>query len=286
MPNVLAFDVGGTKTAWAVVTDDGHMSEQGTYATPQEAEPFLASLIAIIQAHPEVVTVGIGIAGTVSADHKGTLVIPNIPHLSHLELTEQVTQATSKPVALDNDGRCALIGEVWLGAARDTSSAVMLTLGTGVGGAVMQRHKILPHPTDLSLEISHLPADPADLYPAPSGAGTVEALLGGKNIEARYGVSLAEMAEKVRTGDAEAQEFWDIVSHAFHQCVRAIHQVYSCRMIVVGGRGVADLAYYLGSEEPACPVVPAELGSNAGIVGAARIALDLATEEAKDWDED
>ncbi|HSI20765.1 MAG TPA: ROK family protein [Verrucomicrobiae bacterium] len=283
MPNtVLAFDIGGTKTAWAIVDEEGTLGKRGEFATPQDRETFLAQFKKVVDAHADVAGVGIGIAGTVSANHKNTLVCPNIPELSHLELSETV----SKPCAIDNDGRCALIGEAWLGAATDTSSAVMITLGTGVGGAVMQRYKVLPHPTDLSLEISHLVADPDDYYPAKAGRGTIEALIGGKNIEARYEVSLAEMSGRTQKDDTDATEFWQILQHAFHQCIRAIHEAYGCRMIIVGGRGVKDLPLYLGGNPTPCPVIPAKLGPDAGLYGAARLGFDAVEEDAKDWDEE
>ncbi len=282
---VLAFDVGGTKTAWAEISEEGVLKQQGSFPTPQDRKLFLAELQKVVQKHDSVAAIGIGIAGTVSADHRGTLVCTNIPGLSHLELCEIVESTSGKPVALDNDGRCALIGEAWLGAAKDTSSAVLITLGTGVGGAVMQRHNILPHPTDLSREISHLPADPCDLFPASSGRGTVEALIGGKNIEERYGVKLNELAADMRAEKPDAEEFWGYVHEAFMQCIRAIYDAYNCRMIIVGGRGVADLNFYLAGTKTPCPIIPAYFGAQSGLYGAARLALDAAEESGKDWDE-
>jgi glucokinase len=287
MPNpVLAFDVGATKTAWAVVAEDGTKGEAGIFPTPTERDQFLAALREVIESYPDIDAVGVGIAGVVSPDTSMTFVTPNVPKLSWLQIGDFVEGSAGKPCAVDNDGRCALIGEVWLGAAQDTSSAVMITIGTGIGGAVMQRHKVLPHPDDLSLEISRLVADPQDIFPAPSGLGTVEALIGGHNVEARYGVELSEMVELARKGDAEALEFWGFVQQAFHKVIDAIYNAYGSKMIIVGGRGAHDLELYLGDQSTPCPVVPAQLGPEAGILGAARIALDAAEEAAKDWDEE
>jgi glucokinase len=287
MPNtVLAFDAGATKTAWAVITEDGTTVESGAFPTPKERDTFLAGLREIIEAYQSISAVGVGIAGIVSPDHTTTFVCPNIPGLNWLQISDFVEGMSGKPCAIDNDGRCALIGEAWLGAAQETSSAVMITVGTGIGGAVMQRGKILPHPTDLSLEISHLVADPHDLFPAPSGIGTVEALIGGRNLETRYEVELAEMVKLAKEEDPDALEFWDFVQEAFSTVVQAIYNAYGTKMIIVGGRGAADLPLYLGTTTTPCPVVPAKLGAEAGLFGAGRIALDAAEEAAKDWDEE
>jgi glucokinase len=284
----LAFDVGGTKTAWAVIDDSGKMGKQGTFPTPTNPTIFLKEIAEVITKNPTE-TVGMGVAGTISADHKDTIVCTNMPSLSHLELSKHLKEVSGSIVMLDNDARCALIGEVWKGAAQETSSAVMITLGTGVGGAVMQKYIVLPHPQDITLEIGHIVADPSDLFPASAGRGTVEALLGGKNLEERFGEPLSDLAKKVRTGDADAVEVWSIISYYFTQSIRAIFDTYSCRMIIVGGRGVHDLQYYQSEEKLPCPVVPAVLGENAGLYGAARIALDAHEDtveaEAKDWDE-
>ena len=95
--------------------------------------------------------------------------------------TQSTWLSLSAPLTiLENDARCALIGEVWKGSAQEFSSAVLLTLGTGVGGAVMQKGTVLPHPQSISLEIGRLIVDPTDIFPTTSGFGTVEALIGGR----------------------------------------------------------------------------------------------------------
>jgi glucokinase len=284
---ILAFDAGATKTAWALISEDGTKTDQGVFPTPREREGFLAAVRDVLESFPDHINaVGIGVAGMVSPDHRNTFVCPNIPGLSYLELATFVESTSGKPCAVENDGRCALIGEVWQGVAQETSGAVLITLGTGVGGAVMQRRKILEHPTDLSQEISHLMVDPHDLFPASSGHGTVEAMIGGRNLEERYGVTLEEMARLVRKEDPEAIDFWNLVSEAFAKCILAIHATYDCKMIIVGGRGCADLAYYLGDMKTPCPVVAAGLGAEAGLYGAAKMGMAAADEAAKDWDEE
>jgi glucokinase len=284
MTNVLGFDVGGTKTSWGLFSQEGDLLKNGQYATPQDREEFLEVLVAV--AKPlEVSAIGIGIAGTTSADHEDVVVCPNIPSLSHFQLVSHLKTELGVPVTLDNDARCALIGEVWQGAAHDTSSTVLITIGTGIGGAVMQKGAVLLHPTDINQEISHLVVDPSNLLETSSGRGTVEALLGGKNLEERFGIPVGELVSDAREGKEEAIGVFRTVSHYFKQCLQVIHMTYNCRQILVGGKGCKDLDLYL-QDTPPCPVHPAKLGELAGLYGAARLALDvqeMLEEEDAEW---
>lgn len=272
MPNVLALDIGGTKIAWGLLNEEGKLTKTGHVPTSTEIPEFSASLKKIIDAHADIKAVGVGFPGEVN--EVGTVVFStNLPHLMGYNLRDMLSEHTELPIRMDNDARCALIGEAWLGAARETSSAVMITLGTGVGGAVMQKHRVLPAPQDIDREISRIVADPANPFPGSSKPGTIEALIGGHSLEERFGISLKELSENVRKKDEEATEIWQTIAYYFMQCLRAIYDVYSCKMIIVGGRGIHDLEYYL-TEMPPCPVVKAELGEEAGLVGAGRLAWD------------
>lgn len=279
----LGIDVGGTKTAWGIFSEKGQLVSDGKMATPQDREELLNALTKIVTAQP-IAAVGIGIAGTTSANHEDVIVCQHIPSLSHVELARELRERCNTLVTLDNDARCALIGEVASGAAKDHSSAVMLTLGTGVGGAVMQKGIVLPHPIDVSKEIGRIIADPTDGLVTPEGRGSIEALIGGVNLEQRFGIKLKRIAEQVRVGDENAAALWKQISYYFIQCIRAVYSAYSCKLIIIGGVGSNDLKYFL-QDEPPCPVVAAKLGEMAGVYGAAALAVDLYREETvEDWD--
>lgn len=269
---VLGFDIGGSKTAWGVINQSGELKQSGVYPTPTTKQEFVDEIKNVIQKNPTT-AVGIGIAGIISSDHHDLVVSPYLPQLSHSELVKEVEANFNLIATMENDARCALIGEVWLGAAADTTSAVLLTLGTGVGGAVMQKGSVLPHPTDLSKEIGRIMADPSDLFPASAGRGTIEALMGGRNLEERFGAPMEEIIAKARAGEEEALEIVEIISQHLMTCLRAVYEVFSCKRIIIGGKGMNNLDLYLKKNVP-CPVMPAMLGEQAGIYGAARLALD------------
>jgi len=264
------------------------MKAHGAFPSPQNRGYMLSDILKLVK-EKKTQAVGIGVAGTVSPDHQDTVVCPHLPELSHFEIVQAVrTEFPEVPVALDNDARCALIGEVWQGKAKDLTSVVMITIGTGIGGAVMQKGIVLPHPHDLNEEISHLIADPSDLLPASSGRGSVESLLGGQNLEDRFGISVAELVTLARKEDKDAVETFKTISYYFIQAIRAIYDVYHCKLILVGGKGQNDLDLYL-RDIPPCPVEAAALGELAGVIGAARLGLDLyeqEQEEAAEWGDD
>jgi glucokinase len=277
---ILGFDIGGTKIAWGLVDEEGKIHQQGHVPTPPVRDEFLKTILSIITKHkPD--AVGIGIAGTVSADHQDVVVSPHLPELSHFELVQTIQEKHPVPIALDNDARCALIGEVWKGKAQNVSSAVLITLGTGVGGAVMQKEVVLPHPHDITQEIGYLTADPDDLFPASSGKGSIEALLGGENLEDRFGIPVGDLVARARKEDPEALEIFKTISYYFIQSVRAIFETYNCKLILVGGKGNQDLDLYL-RDIPPCPVEAAGLGELAGVIGAARLGLDLYEQEQEE----
>lgn len=282
---VLGIDIGGTKTAWGLSDRRGALAEKGVMPTPHDREQMIEMLEKLIGTHHPF-AVGIGIAGTISADHEDVIVCPNVPELSHLELVKSIRRTFDIPVVIDNDARCAMIGEVWLGNGSETTSAVMLTLGTGVGGAVMQREVIQPHPHDISQEMGCLIADPTDLLDVPSGRGSIEGLIGGKNLEMRFGVSMETISKGAHAGDEEYVELFKQISYYFKRCIQAVYDTYRCKRVIIGGKGVKDIDLYIDSQSLPCPVVPAKTGEEAGIFGAARLALDLFEldeEEAEEW---
>jgi len=276
---ILAFDSGGTKTAWATFNEDLRLQETGQYPTPEDLQEYLDTMRTLIEKHA-VKVVGLGVAGTISTDHTTVLVSPNIPYLNGVNLEEALGNEEVL-VKVDNDARCALIGEVIAGAAQSDTSVVLITIGTGIGGAVMQKGVVLPHPQDVSEEIGRIVVDPNDAFQSPTGRGTVESFIGGKNVENRFGIKLHDIAEKVRLGDPKSKQVWEQISYYFLQSLRAIHMVYSCREIIIGGIGAADLEYYLQGEAP-CRVIPAKLGVQAALYGAGRLALDRYHEELAD----
>lgn len=268
---VLAFDIGGTTSRWALVNPAGKVLRLAQSSSPK-SEATLLRMVSKAIRETGATNIGIAIAGTVSVDHLDTLVCTNLPNLSHRHLAAHVATHGAE-CFLENDARCALLGEQWLGAARHFSNVLMLTIGTGVGGAILRGGEVLPHPTDLAEEVGRLMIDRNDLFPTDSGSGTLEALLGGKNLESRFGVKLSELAAGARRGNRELLQAWHPIQELMQRSLAVLVATYTPERIIVGGKGGKDLEWYLGETPPPVPVVPAVLGERAGLLGAAKLVL-------------
>jgi glucokinase len=178
-----------------------------------------------------------------------------------------------------NDTNGALLGEVWLGALRGKRSALMLTLGTGVGGAVLLDGALWTGATGCAGEIGHVPVleGHLEMYASASAvalaAGTPDARLA---------------ADAARRGDARAVDAFRRAAEALGRVLAGLINVFNPEAICIGGGMAAawDLleepvraaalprAFRLARE--GLEIAPAALGADAGLLGAARAALDAA----------
>lgn len=141
--NAIGFDIGGTKIYTAYGKDEipHHVLR---FSTPQDL-PSLLNLfedVANVYSREEPFeSIGIGIAGARKSD--GTLWIPNIPFLTGVNLEMMLEERFGVKVAIENDAHVALIGEKWVGCAQDVRNAVLMAIGTGIGGALLLDGRIV-----------------------------------------------------------------------------------------------------------------------------------------------
>src|SRR5437879_5910035 len=117
----------------------------------------------------------------------------------------------SKPVLVLNDAQAALLGEVWRGAARDSHNALLLTLGTGVGGAAMVDGHLLRGNLGRAGHLGHISLDPAGQPDIVRTPGSLEAAIGDCTVHLRSGgrfVSTKALVAAARRGDAWARRVW------------------------------------------------------------------------------
>ncbi|ONK16200.1 ROK family protein [Streptomyces sp. MP131-18] len=298
---VAAVDIGGTKIAGALVDADGELLHRVQCPTPAKdpAEGVLRALTDVVAALREhaawerVGAVGIGSAGPVDA-RTGTVSPVNIPGWRDFPLVEGVRKtAGDLPVTLVGDGAAIAAGEHWRGAARGRRNALCMVVSTGVGGGLILDGRLRPGPTGNAGHIGHISVDfNGDLCPC-GGRGCVERIASGTNI-ARYALAAgwrpdrpggdataAGVARAAAQGDPVALEAFERSAHALAAGIAATATLVELETVVVGG-GVSQsgevlfgpLRRALG-EYAALPfvrnieVVPAQLGTDAGLVGAA-----------------
>lgn len=199
-----------------------------------------------------------------------------------------------RPCHVLNDAHAALLGEVWSGAAKGTQDAFMLTLGTGVGGAIWSGGRLLKGKIGRAGHLGHLSTDAnaaCDLFGTP---GSLEAAIGNQTIgirgESRYATTL-DLLAAYAAGDAHAERVWlESVRH-LAAAIASLINVLDPEVIIVGGgiavgageRLFAPLQSMLDSFEwrpggHQARLVPAALGDSAGCLGAVFQLINDATD--------
>jgi glucokinase len=302
-PLVAALDIGGTKIAGALVDAEGQLLTRALRPTPatEDGETVLRAVTEVLDElravphWPAVIAVGIGSAGPVDALH-GTVSPVNVPGWREFPLVARVSQAAGGlPVALTGDGVAMTAAEHWQGAARGYDNSLCMVVSTGVGGGLVLGGALVPGPTGNSGHIGHISVDlDGDLCPCGS-RGCVERIASGPNIARRAlgagwqppagaSATAAAVAESARAGDRVALASFDRAAQAVAAGIAATATLVEIHVAVIGG-GVANAGpilfdplrehlsrYATLSFAAGVEVVPAKLGNDAGLVGAAAAA--------------
>jgi glucokinase len=302
---VVGVDIGGTKIAAAAVTKQGAICSRGTIPTDADRgfDDGLRRMTGLIdsvlaetgRSRHALDAIGIGCAGPVDPI-AGTIDNPyTLPTWDGVNIVAPLGAAYGVPVAIENDADAAAMGECWLGAGRGGHTVVMVTLGTGVGGGVIVDGQIYRGAGGAHPEIGHMSIDPSgpECYCGISGcweslsSGPAMAVAARTMMPKRPPTSIsgASVVADARAGDPVARAVVDRAAAATARGVFTVLNLYVPDIVVLGG-GVMD-AYdlfepairTLVSRNTMAPVdritiCRAALGNDAGLMGAARIALD------------
>ncbi|MFH0179716.1 ROK family protein [Streptomyces cacaoi] len=305
---VAALDIGGTKIAGALVDGDGTILARAQRPTPAQengdtvmraVEETLAELTAA-PLWGRVRAVGIGSAGPVDAS-AGTVSPVNVPGWRDFPLVDRVRAATGNlPVELIGDGVAITAAEHWQGAARGHDNALCMVVSTGVGGGLVLGGRLHPGPTGNAGHIGHISVE-LDGDPCPCGGrGCVERIASGPHIARRAlengwlpgpdgDTSAAAVAAAARAGDPVAVASFERAAQALAAGIAATATLVEIDIAVIGGgvgkagevlfaplrRALRDYATL--SFVQRLTVTPAQMGTDAGLVGAAAAALSAST---------
>jgi glucokinase len=182
---LIGIDVGGTKCHGVCIEADGTIVAEQVLPTPKSEElvQVLANIVTQLGGGS---TVGIGVPGLIGRSgviHSS----PNLPGAHHLEIAEPLSKLLGVDVQVDNDATCALVAEVRLGALRGAQDAWLLTLGTGIGGALLSGGDVRRGSQGFAGEVGHMRVEP----------NGVECPCGLRGCWERYasGSALAQLAE-------------------------------------------------------------------------------------------
>ncbi|MCG8916680.1 ROK family protein [Actinokineospora sp. PR83] len=292
----LGVDVGGTKIAVGVVDPAGQVvwrEQRSTHrhGTAEEVFAVVAGLVGTALARYDVEAVGVGSAGPVDIPN-GTVSPLNIPAWRGFPLRARVAEVVGLPVVLAGDGPCMALGEHWVGAGRGASDMVGLVVSTGVGGGLVHGGRLFGGRTGNAGHIGHVVVEPDGDPCSCGGRGCVEIVASGPNLvrwarargwSAPGDADAAHLAAAARHGDEIALAAFTRAGRAVGLAIAGTAALCDLELAVVGG-GVAQAGDLLFDPIRATVaeyatmdftrgtvVVPAALGGNAGIVGAAAL---------------
>jgi glucokinase len=302
----IGIDMGGTKLL-VVRVEDREIVARDVFSTPS-SEMLSSALAAVGELwSDDVVGIGAGIAGLVRYPDGVFVWGPHVPG-SEIPVRQRLADEFGVPAVVDNDANTALWAEVSLGAARDRDNVLLVTLGTGIGGAILVNGEVY-RGSGYAGEWGHMIYQANGLQCDCGKRGCWETVASGPAL-ARLGrefIALnpdGNLAQTLRAGnftpetitsaadggDETARGLVSQVGAALGQGLCSLIAIFDPELVVVGGglgsvgesllgpaRRVAADALHGGSHRPLPPIVVAELGPESGAVGAALLAARVAT---------
>lgn len=188
----IGIDLGGTTIKFAWITESGEVTEQWVEPTPvhdqgsQIVPTILASLQNKMKAHGLTSRdfFGIGMGSPGAVDHQAGTVTGayNLNWTDTVDIKQQIESALKLPFVLDNDANVAALGEQWKGAGNNAADVVFVTLGTGVGGGVISRGKLVRGVSGAAGEIGHIKVEPNGFPCTCGGTGCLETVASATGI--------------------------------------------------------------------------------------------------------
>jgi len=142
--NIAAFDIGGTALKMGVVTSDGKILEKGKVSvTESDGEQILQAILQWIASHPKCEGIAISAPGYVNP-HTGFIEMGGaIRRFDNFDIKTWLQERTHLPVAIENDANCVLLAERWQGKAASMANCLVMTIGTGIGGAIICNNQLV-----------------------------------------------------------------------------------------------------------------------------------------------
>ncbi|OJX94463.1 glucokinase [Salana multivorans] len=307
----IGVDIGGTKIAAGVVDEDGRLLASTRRDTdpedPAAIEDSVADAVEELRRDHEVGVVGVSAAGFVGRDRSTVVFAANIAWRDY-PLGEVLRQRLALPVVVENDANAAGWAEFRFGAGRDVEDMIMLTVGTGLGGAIVTDGRLLRGASGAGAEVGHLRVVPNGRACGCGHDGCLERYVSGTALvretraaletdpdRAAHLIGLAEgkpkrvtgpmVTQAAKEGDQFAVDMLAELGRWLGTGMAALSAVLDPALYVVGGgvceagdlllepaREALDQQLFARGRRPLPTIVIAELGNDAGIVGAADLA--------------
>ena len=301
MKTVLGVDVGGNHVKMALVDSTGAINQFQSYYTSEfrESGDFIEKLIAtirfrLVDAGPEVKSIGIGFPGTLSKDRNRTLEIPAISELNGKPIGELLKAALPDcEVFLENDANAAALGELHFSKNLVPDDFAFITLGTGIGSAYVQDRKIFIGADGNALELGHIISRNGLKLEQNIGKQGILNLAskrladykGETTISKLKPISATEMVLAAGAGDLFSREVFYETGNVLGEGLVALIRILDVKYILIGGGLSASFEFVKPGVEKVLfeyltpyyldglVITKASLGNDAGLLGAASLCL-------------
>lgn len=309
----IGVDVGGTKVLGGVVDATGKIWAQARRDTPLQGGTELTKTIAEVVRELQsqfkgVTSVGISVAGFVSADRKRILATPNIAGWNGVELDRELSSLIELPLMIENDANAAAWGEAQFGAGVNENHLMMLTIGTGIGGGLVLNGELYRGAFGIAAEFGHLRVVPDGHLCGCGARGCFEQYASGGALlrHAREAISASpevarnllsmgdgtvtgltgqHITDAARADDAVALAAFNSTAQWLGAGIASLSVLFDPGCVIIGG-GVIEAGEILLAptrtavernmpffgKHPAPRIIAAALGNEAGLVGVADLA--------------
>ncbi len=302
----IGFDMGATSTKTGVVNNGKILTRGYVIETRQDGntaaliDSFIREIQRLQQIHPEVEAVGFGVPGIINPVQGTVVNLTNVKGWSNIPLRSMIMERTRLVGNLENDAKAMAYAEWKHGAGQSVPNVVCVTLGTAVGGALILNGRLYRGATYVAGEIGQTSIDYNGVDFVYGNKGALEAYVGHRQISAfakelykQHGRTLSDdeahldhLSKAADEGDTVADDVWRSVGLKIGVGLTNVIWLVNPDRIVIGG-GVANAGerlfrYIRQTIQSRCEktfwrnldIVPATLGNDAGIIGAASLALE------------
>lgn len=251
--------------------------------------------------------VGVGVPGLINLKTNRIEVLPNLPQISTTSLYEDILAATSLPVVFDNDANVATYGEWQCGVARGYRNVIYVTIGTGIGSGIILNGQMWRGATGFAGEVGHITIDVDGIECVCGNIGCLETVASGPNIVRRLQQRLyrdrtsslsrlfiphdremepSDVVKAAVSGDELAQVVFERTGRYLGIAIGGLINLLNPDLVVLGGHmmEVGNILLKPTIEETRrrafspsfddCRIVVSQLGTSAGVIGAAMLARD------------
>jgi glucokinase len=308
----LGIDVGGTKVLGGIVDESGSILQLLRRDTPKlggdQLNQVIVEIAQELRKSYEVKNIGISAAGFISSDRERIYATPNIRNWNERNLSQEISELLKIPVIIENDANCALWGEKVFGAAAGLSDVLMLTLGTGLGGAFIAKNELYRGGFGIASEFGHMRAVPGGVPCGCGVAGCFEQYASGSAL-VRFAQELiarstegseellalvggspsfikgSDLTEGAKQGNPLARQSFTLVGQWLGALCANLTAALDPEVIIIGGGLVQAQEFFIPEAErsllrhlpfsglrPGPKIIPALLGNDAGLIGAAELS--------------